>query len=309
MTNEKSVIAVIRAARPCFKNNPDKVVFAVHASFLAAGYVLIATGPSAFSDSAFYTSSTEEVGIETWNDSENEYAFVYANPDKGGKKVLLKCLVINDNLLLDALADGVPDPAHLEIRIGEFVRENGGTNISDQFKNLDELVRSIDADLLSKLDDSSSSLRPTSSSNQSGSGTSDGSKCGINEPGVGPESIGSQILPSGIVIPPINPNRGSDIFPGPGAGMYPTRGGFVGDGSMLIGPNDPRWFGGDPNFPGGNPNFPGGLPGVPPGSRFDPYGPPGVPGFEPNRFARNRPRPGRGTHPDLEHFGGGSDFI
>ena len=26
--------------------------------------------------------------------------------------------------------------------------------------------------------------------------------------------------------------------------------------------------------------------GVPQGARFDPYGPPGVPGFEPNRFAR-----------------------
>jgi hypothetical protein len=26
--------------------------------------------------------------------------------------------------------------------------------------------------------------------------------------------------------------------------------------------------------------------GVPPGARFDPYGPPGIPGFEPNRFAR-----------------------
>lgn len=26
--------------------------------------------------------------------------------------------------------------------------------------------------------------------------------------------------------------------------------------------------------------------GVPPGARFDPYGPPGVPGFEPQRFTR-----------------------
>lgn len=26
--------------------------------------------------------------------------------------------------------------------------------------------------------------------------------------------------------------------------------------------------------------------GVPPGARFDPYGPPGVPGFEPDRFGR-----------------------
>lgn len=58
MADEKSVMAVIRAARPSFKNNADKVVFAVHASFLAAGYVLTATGPPAFSDTALYSSST-----------------------------------------------------------------------------------------------------------------------------------------------------------------------------------------------------------------------------------------------------------
>ncbi|KAK6290539.1 PREDICTED: probable proteasome inhibitor [Theobroma cacao] len=74
---------------------------------------------------------------------------------------------------------------------------------------------------------------------------------------------------------------GSDRVPGPGAGMYPTRG-DVGGGSMLLGPNDPRWLGGV----GGEPGFTGAQPGVPPGARFDPFGPPGVPGFEPNRFVR-----------------------
>ncbi|KAI3742199.1 hypothetical protein L1987_59879 [Smallanthus sonchifolius] len=49
--------------------------------------------------------------------------------------------------------------------------------------------------------------------------------------------------------------------------------------------------------------------GVPPGARFDPFGPPDVPGFEPNRFTRNPHRPPGGTHPDLEHFNNGSDFI
>ncbi|XP_050214576.1 probable proteasome inhibitor [Mercurialis annua] len=307
MTKEKSVIAVIRAARPTFKNNADKVVFAAHASFLSDGYVLTATGPPAFSDSAFYSSSTEEVGFENWNDSENEYAFVYVNPEKNGKKVLVKYLVINDKLFVDALADGVPEPVHLEIMIGEFVDENGGTNISDQYKNLGKLVKSIDKEVLSKLD-GSSSKKSTSSSSRSKLETSDASRGGINESGVRPQPVGPQIHPSGTVIPPINTDRGSDLFPGPGAGMYPTREGF-GGGSMLLGPNDPRWLmPGHPNRPDIYPGFPGGQPGVPPGARFDPYGPPGVPGFEPNRFARN-PRRSGGTHPDLEHFGGGSDFI
>ncbi|KAJ0088239.1 hypothetical protein Patl1_31769 [Pistacia atlantica] len=117
-----------------------------------------------------------------------------------------------------------------------------------------------------------------------------------------------------VMLPPVNPGGVSDLFlvlvlectqgtelcqinclRDPGSG-----------GSMLIGPDDPRWFGGGI---GGEPGFFGGQPGVPPGARFDPYGPPGVPGFEPNRFARNPRRPGGGNHPDLEHFPGGSDFI
>lgn len=58
MVNQKSVMAVIRAARPSFRNNHDKIAFAVHASFLAAGYVLTATGPPAFSENALSSAST-----------------------------------------------------------------------------------------------------------------------------------------------------------------------------------------------------------------------------------------------------------
>lgn len=58
----------------------------------------------------------DEVGIEHWNDSDNEYAFVYLNPEKGGNKVLVKCLVMDDKLLIDALADGASEPVHLEIK-------------------------------------------------------------------------------------------------------------------------------------------------------------------------------------------------
>ncbi|XP_021829579.1 probable proteasome inhibitor isoform X1 [Prunus avium] len=307
MANDKSVMAVIRAARPSFRNNNDKVVFAVHASFLASGYVLTAAGPPAFSDSALSSPSTDEVGMDQWNELDDEYAFVYVNPEKGSKNVLVKCLVMNDKLLVDALADGSSEPVHLEINVGDHVGENGGSNYSTQFKNLDKLVKSLETQVLTKLDGSSS---VSSSSNPLSSERNDRS---TSEPVYGPS--GSQPNPSGMVFPPINPTGGfSDLLPGPGAGMYPTRGGFS-SGGMLLGPNDPRWFGGvgEPGFPGGEPGFPRFDPhrpaGVPPGARFDPYGPPGVPGFEPNRFARNPRRPGSGTHPDLEQFGGGSDFI
>lgn len=56
MSNDKSVMAVIRAARPTFRNDFDKLAFAVHATFLASGHVLTATGPSA--DTDFTSAST-----------------------------------------------------------------------------------------------------------------------------------------------------------------------------------------------------------------------------------------------------------
>ncbi|XP_062168110.1 probable proteasome inhibitor isoform X2 [Alnus glutinosa] len=293
MANDKTVMAIIRAARPSFRNNHDKIAFAVHASFLASGYVLTATGPAAFSDTALSSPSTDEVGMDNWQELDDEYAFVYTNPEKGSKKVLVKCLTMHDKLLVDALADGAAEPVHLQISVGDYAVENGGTNSSSQFKNLEELVKILDAQLLSKLDGSS---QPSSSSNSSSLETSEASRSNI--------IIGAP-YPSGIPYPPVNPIGGSDLFPGSGAGIHPTRGDFGIGGSMLLGPNDPFWLGGVR----GDPGFPGGQPGVPPGARFDPYGPPGVPGFEPNRFARAPRRPGRGTHPDLEHFGGGSDFI
>jgi proteasome inhibitor subunit 1 (PI31) len=58
MASDKSVMAVIRAARPSFRNKNDKVAFAVHACFVASGYELIATGRPAFSADALSSSSS-----------------------------------------------------------------------------------------------------------------------------------------------------------------------------------------------------------------------------------------------------------
>lgn len=312
MATEKSVMAVIRASRPNFRNNHDKVAFAVHASFLAAGFVLTATGPPAFADDSLSSSSsTDEVGIDHWNEVEDEYAFLYVNPDKGNKKVLVKCLVMGDKLMVDALSDGASEPVHLDIDVGEYVAENAGNDYNSQYKDAGKLVSSLGSDILFKLEGSSA-----------GSSTSSASRPrAAEEPNRNADEPGSfHENPGGFVLPPVNPIGGSDLFPGAGAGIYPSRGDF-GGGSMLVGPQDPRWFGDR----GGLSGIPGGL-GVPPGARFDPYGPPGVPGFEPGPPGR-LPRgpipdggpgslrvpsraPGGRIHPDLEQPGsGGFDYI
>ncbi|QHO23534.1 putative proteasome inhibitor [Arachis hypogaea] len=88
MATDKSVMAVIRAARPSFLNDHDKAAFVVHATFLSSGYLLPATGSQAVSDDALSPPSTEEVSVENGNQLDQEYAFVYVNPEKVSNKVL-----------------------------------------------------------------------------------------------------------------------------------------------------------------------------------------------------------------------------
>ncbi|PIN02255.1 Proteasome formation inhibitor PI31 [Handroanthus impetiginosus] len=301
MATEQSTMAVIRAARPSFRTLYDKAAFAVHAAFVAAGYVLHATGPSAFADDALSVSYADEVGIDNWNDVEDNYAFVYSNPEKGSKKVMVKCLVMNDKLLVDVLKEGDSKPLHLEVDVGEYVEDSGGTNYGSQFKNLGKLVANVNKEVLEKLD-AASAARSSSQPSSSEAGL----RADRDRTRIGAENPEDPYIsaPTGFIVPPVPGSGGSDLFPGPGAGMYPSRG-DLGGGSMLVGPNDPRFFGGGAREPG----LRGGPPGVPPGARFDPYGPPGVPGFEPGRFVRYPRRPGGGTHPDLEHFHDDSDFI
>ncbi|KAK9055535.1 hypothetical protein SSX86_026619 [Deinandra increscens subsp. villosa] len=304
MATEQSVLAVIRASRPNFRNSADRVAFAIHSIFLAQGFNLNATGAPAFTDDALTAPFSEEAGVEGWNEVEDNYAFVYSSPKDSSKKVLVKCLVMNNQLLIDALASGSSKPVHLEINIDDFAGESDVTTYSSQFKNLGKLVDFINKEVVTKLNGSSTAS--TSSTTSSERKTEDIDRDQPRGAPFGLEDPYAPYHPSGVVMPPVYPNiGGGDLYPQPPAGMYPTRGGF-GDGGMLVGPNDPRFFGG---VGGGRMGFPGGQPGVPPGARFDPFGPPDVPGFEPNRFTRNPRRPPGGTHPDLEHFNNGSDFI
>ncbi|KAJ4885239.1 putative proteasome inhibitor [Raphanus sativus] len=301
MANSDTVMLVIRSSRPQFRNNSDKIAFVVHASFIASGYKLVATGRPAFAEDALSSSPSQgEVGIEGWNEFE-EYAFVYAK--KGSKKILVKCLVIDDKLLVDAIAEGGREPSHLEIEVGNYVAESREEGDYDaQFKNLGKLVTDLQNQILYKVDEGLKP-KPVTPRTQSSSETNEERESGYYVRRPGP--LGPQIHPSGVIVPPIPGPGYSDLIPGPGAGVYPVRGGF-GDGSMLVGPNDPRMF---PGVGDHQPGFMGPpQPGVPPpGARYDPIGP----GFEPGRLGRQPPRRPGDIHPDLEHFprGFGSDYI
>ncbi|XP_052114269.1 probable proteasome inhibitor [Arachis duranensis] len=151
MATDKLVMAVIRAARPAFLNDHDKAAFVVHATFLSFGYLLTATSPQALFDDALSHPSTEEVSVENWNQLDQEYVFVYVNPKKVLIKVLVKCLVMNEKLLIDALKEWSFDPAHLEICVRDYIIANERSNYSEQLKNLEQLVRRLNQDILAKL--------------------------------------------------------------------------------------------------------------------------------------------------------------
>ncbi|KAJ0988265.1 hypothetical protein J5N97_006621 [Dioscorea zingiberensis] len=292
MATESSAMAVIRASRPSFRNPKDKGAFAVHATFMAAGYSLLATGRSACSDQP--PTDGEEVGIEGWNELDDSYGFVYSKSEKDKKKtVLVKCLAIDEALMVDTVDLGEPqqEPFHVQINLKDYLSEDssGMTNYGDAYKDLKGLVKIVEDGILAKLEPKV----------ETGSSGASGGRSGLafhDEPAVG-VPVGHQPDPSSVRYPPVFPSVTGDVFPNPGAGIYPFGGSNIG-GDMLVGPNDPRWFG-----LGERPPFGDRIPSVPQGARFDPYGPPGVPGFEPGRFIRGPQRPQRNPHPDLEHFG------
>ncbi|KAL6561282.1 hypothetical protein OROMI_016883 [Orobanche minor] len=161
MATEQGVIAVIRASRPTFRGLRDNIAFTIHSSFLTAGYILNAAGTAALSDDVLTSSSTDEVGIDGWDQFDDNYAFVYSSPGKSSKKILVKCFAMNDTLLVDVLKNGDQEPLHFEISVNNCYVENGGSNYSTQFKDLGKLLTSINNGILGKLSAPSASSLET----------------------------------------------------------------------------------------------------------------------------------------------------
>eukprot|EP00250_Pteridium_aquilinum_P005504 c15587_g1_i1 orf=293-1204(-) len=300
MATEGGVLGVIRAVRPQLRSPQDRVAFATNAIFLAAGYSLTAVGSRVSPDLPVDDNDIAEVGIEGWNDMDGAYAFQYSGAGQEGlcKFVLVKCLPVDDKLIV-AVTDGNDKEAlQFEVRVSDYVTASEGTNYGQLYKNLNELVEQVNSCILSKLSGSGSGSKDkTSTSRKEKSSEELGSDENVRGLGV----LIDEPAPSmhGLRYPPVPGFGSSDLLPGAGAGVFPSRV-DPGIGGMLFGPNDPRWAGMGYGDRAGLPDDGRGI--VPPGARYDPIGPLGVPGFEPGRFTRIRRPPGGGPNPDLEHF-------
>ncbi|XP_010488776.1 PREDICTED: probable proteasome inhibitor [Camelina sativa] len=168
MATPHAVMGVIRSVMPGFRNNYDKVAFVVHASFVISGFILTATGRPAFVHDALSSPTTKSlVGIEGWNEFDQEYAFVYKKPVKGSKtkvrKALVKCLVMNDKILVVVITEDGNEPAHLQIEVGNYTDESKEERDYDaQFKNLKKLVNDLKSEILFKLKHVSSATKSKS---------------------------------------------------------------------------------------------------------------------------------------------------
>ncbi|XP_020888381.1 probable proteasome inhibitor [Arabidopsis lyrata subsp. lyrata] len=173
MATTHAVMGVIRSIMPAFRNNNDKVAFVVHASFVVSGFILTATGRPAFAFDALSSSTTESlVRIAGWNEFDEEYAFVYKSPVKGSKKntvkkFLVKCLVMNDKLLVDAIAEDGKEFGHLQIQVGNYTDESREEKDYDaQFKNFGKLVTDLNSEILCKLNTVSTTTKSSSEKNE-----------------------------------------------------------------------------------------------------------------------------------------------
>lgn len=310
MTSPKAVLGVMRAARPTFRNAFDYLAFAVHADLVASGYRLVATGPDAETDPS-EDAEVQDAAIDLWNSSQDSYVFRYVTEENLSRRLLVKGLPMGDALMVEALPSAAGQgPFSTELKVSEYITDSQSPNVADHFKDLEGLVEKVNRDIVSKLlapgsAGASKDAAPTVSRSLADEGNGMREAPSSTYLGAAPPFGAGGI--GGYVVPPVVPGFGGsdDLTPGPGGGVLPDefRGGF--GGGMLVGPNDPRWGAVGP----GGIHTGGRVPGVPPGARFDPYGPPGMPGFEPDRFGvepLRRPPGGRGqgppTHPDLEFF-------
>ncbi|XP_038981841.1 probable proteasome inhibitor isoform X2 [Phoenix dactylifera] len=155
MATERTVLLLIRTSRPSFRNPHGKVAFAVHASFLAAGYFLAATGKNALSDNP--PIGGEEVGIEGWDEQVGSYDFLYFATEMGQKKkFLVRCTVIGEFLTIDCLnLEGQQkEPLYLSIRVKDYLShdENQISNYGELYKDLKGLVKNLNSSILAKLE-------------------------------------------------------------------------------------------------------------------------------------------------------------
>uniref|UniRef100_A0A061RDY3 Proteasome inhibitor subunit 1 (PI31) n=1 Tax=Tetraselmis sp. GSL018 TaxID=582737 RepID=A0A061RDY3_9CHLO len=289
------ISAIVRSARPSFRSKHDRLAFALHAFVLGKGFKLVAVGKTADEAAAGPASSAEEVPVDGWQELQDAYAFKYVSDDTASRTLILKCIIAGDMLLAHAAAVGsTVEPSSVELNTDQYATESD--DLVKGYRDLDGLAAVLESSLKPSVDAALSAGAP---SEQRGNESTNKNTVGHGKAshGEAAERAEADRLreplrapdPSGMPYPP-HPAPGigaGDFLPGGGLGppgMGGPAGGPMRGGGMHVGPDSPM-FDGRLRHPAG-PSF--GGPWVP-GSRYDPIGPPGMEGFDPDDFRRGPP--------------------
>uniref|UniRef100_A0A061S9F9 Proteasome inhibitor subunit 1 (PI31) n=1 Tax=Tetraselmis sp. GSL018 TaxID=582737 RepID=A0A061S9F9_9CHLO len=300
------ISAIVRSARPSFRSKHDRLAFALHAFVLGKGFKLVAVGKTADEAAAGPASSAEEVPVDGWQELQDAYAFKYVSDDTASRTLILKCIIAGDMLLAHAAAVGsTVEPSSVELNTDQYATESD--DLVKGYRDLDGLAAVLESSLKPSVDAALSAGAP---SEQRGNESTNKNTVGHGKAshGEAAERAEADRLreplratdPSGVpYLPHPAPGIGAgDFLPGGGLGppgMGGPAGGPMRGGGMHVGPDSPM-FDGRLRHPAG-PSF--GGPWVP-GSRYDPIGPPGMEGFDPDDFRRGPPgRGGPSFHPDI----------
>eukprot|EP00850_Spirogloea_muscicola_P016303 SM000131S26733 [mRNA] locus=s131:257747:260535:- [translate_table: standard] len=167
MATEEAVLAAIKAAKPAFRDDHDRVAFAAHAAVLASGYSLVAAGRSVDAEPS---EAKEAEATSTWNDSNGTYAFRYAADDDPERTMTLKGTAMGESLMLDAAADS--RTTNTELKVKDYVADTSNSSYAKQYKKLRLLVEHIERDILKDLYPPTARAKSTSPPSQGKTETS-----------------------------------------------------------------------------------------------------------------------------------------
>ncbi len=312
----------------------------MHAYILAQGYKLVATGAQAEDPSTDFASTEdrEEVDSSGWDSLPGVYAFRYQDAEGKRAPLFLKCIVAGPKLLVQWMTgSGSAQAQVVELGIDIYTTESSAAPAA--YQNTEDLMKALDTTLGKGINAADGSVAAgsasTSSKQQQEHATRRNAYQEGNEPGpsnrgeeqgyISPLQEGPPFYPGGgsrgggeILPPGIMPSSVGyeDVVP-PGVRPPGYGGGYGGvsgipagpphmGGGMHVGPGHPVFgpgkLGGGVGMP---PEFGGrsdhGVP-LPPGARWDPIGPPGTRGFQPDDFQRRDPSQ---PHPDMMQPGPG----
>lgn len=262
-----------------------------------------------------------EVEVHDWNRIPGVYIFLYQDAEMSRTPLHLKCIKSGSSMVVHWCAlDGAHSPGVQNFDIEHFTTED--SNVPRAYQNINELIATLDETLGKdmKVCSSNDEKLGIDVSEKKSSGIQRAQKDTLGEKSFAPEEISlvndksgtlegpkqtnlkkPQIPLYGVGYEDVNPPG----IPGPGFHPVPRPEGLPHQGGgMHVGPHHPMFGPGKLEI---NPDEGSSGSGtLPPGARWDPIAPPGMEGFRPGDFQKNKT--GK-PHPDMMQPGPGrTDF-